>query len=463
MGAAMSTVQVARSASLVQVTATRPIVAVGTPSVVAHNALTNRSDADAHPTSAITGLDAALALKATLASPALTGTPTAPTAVADTGTTQIATTAFAKGEADAAQAYAIQRANHTGTQPAATISDFSTSALAATAAAYDPAGSAAAAQAASQPLDANLTAIAALTTTAYGRGFLPLADAAAALTHIGAQAAGSYQPLDSDLTAIAALTTTAYGRGALALADAAAFASYSGIPLLATSGITGALTLTKSGTTARTATFPDAAIMVAGTNFAQTWTAAQSFTTGTTTISTADINGGAIDGTVIGAAAAAAITCTTLTTSSNVGIGTSPGATLDVLAGATGRWRYSTDGTTGSYLDFLDAGATAWEKSTIRATQISLLAKASGAPVAGLVLTESGAAFAAGVTCTTLAASSYFGCNGATPAAPMTGYGTPTNGAVQGSFDATSITLPNLAAAVAKLILDLKATGLVAA
>jgi hypothetical protein len=46
---------------------------------------------------------AALALKANLASPALTGTPTAPTAAADTSTTQIATTAFAKAEADAAQ------------------------------------------------------------------------------------------------------------------------------------------------------------------------------------------------------------------------------------------------------------------------------------------------------------------------------------------------------------------------
>jgi spore coat polysaccharide biosynthesis protein SpsF (cytidylyltransferase family) len=45
----------------------------------------------------------ALAAKAPLASPALTGTPTAPTAAADTNTTQIATTAFAKAEADAAQ------------------------------------------------------------------------------------------------------------------------------------------------------------------------------------------------------------------------------------------------------------------------------------------------------------------------------------------------------------------------
>jgi hypothetical protein len=48
----------------------------------------------AHATSDITGLDAALAAKAPLASPALTGTPTAPTAIAGANSTQIATTAF---------------------------------------------------------------------------------------------------------------------------------------------------------------------------------------------------------------------------------------------------------------------------------------------------------------------------------------------------------------------------------
>ena len=42
-----------------------------------------------------TEMDTTLALKAPLASPALTGTPTAPTAAAETSTTQIATTAFA--------------------------------------------------------------------------------------------------------------------------------------------------------------------------------------------------------------------------------------------------------------------------------------------------------------------------------------------------------------------------------
>jgi hypothetical protein len=90
-----------------------------------------------------------------------------------------------------------------------------------------------------QPLDSDLTAIAALTTTTFGRALLALADAAAGRTALGlgtaaTQASGAFdasgaaaaaqaasQPLDSDLTAIAALTTTSYGRAFLALADAA--------------------------------------------------------------------------------------------------------------------------------------------------------------------------------------------------------------------------------------------------
>jgi hypothetical protein len=47
-----------------------------------------------HVTSDVTGLDTALAGKAPLASPSLSGTPTAPTATGGTNSTQIATTAF---------------------------------------------------------------------------------------------------------------------------------------------------------------------------------------------------------------------------------------------------------------------------------------------------------------------------------------------------------------------------------
>lgn len=88
---------------------------------------------------------------------------------------------------------------------------------------YDAAGAAAAAQAASQPVDADLTAIAALSTTAFGRALLEVLDAAAGRTALGlgtasthahgdydaagaaAAAQAASQPLDSDLTAIAAL------------------------------------------------------------------------------------------------------------------------------------------------------------------------------------------------------------------------------------------------------------------
>lgn len=110
-----------------------------------------------------------------------------------------------------------------------------------------------------QAADSDLAAIAALNTTAFGRGLLELADQAALLSAAGAAAASHahsgaditsgtvaearihadiardsevtssisalstvYQPLDADLTAIAALTTTAFGRAFLALADAAA-------------------------------------------------------------------------------------------------------------------------------------------------------------------------------------------------------------------------------------------------
>lgn len=99
---------------------------------------------------------------------------------------------------------------------------------------------------ASQPLDSDLTAIAALSTTSYGRAFLALADAAAGRTALGlgtasttassayevagaaAAAQAASQPLDSDLTSIAALTTTAFGRGSLTQADAASFRTYIG-------------------------------------------------------------------------------------------------------------------------------------------------------------------------------------------------------------------------------------------
>lgn len=73
---------------------------------------------------------------------------------------------------------------------------------------YDVAGLAAAAQAASDPSGTAAAAVAALSSV--------------------------YQPLDSDLTAIAALSTTSYGRAFLALANAAAGITALGLGTAAT-------------------------------------------------------------------------------------------------------------------------------------------------------------------------------------------------------------------------------------
>jgi hypothetical protein len=76
-----------------------------------------------------------------------------------------------------------------------------------------------------QPKDADLTAIAALSTTAYGRAFLALANEAA----LAALLTNSYQGKDAELTALAGLTSAAdklayfTGSGTAALAD---FSSY---------------------------------------------------------------------------------------------------------------------------------------------------------------------------------------------------------------------------------------------
>ena len=120
----------------------------------------------------------------------------------------------------------------------------------------DPAGSAAAVAAGAQPLDSDLTAIAALTTTTFGRALLALADAAAGRTALGlgtaaTAASADFQPVDSDLTSIAALSTTSFGRALLTQADAAAVRTYigaagsggaSGLALMRTAVKTGAYT-----------------------------------------------------------------------------------------------------------------------------------------------------------------------------------------------------------------------------
>lgn len=105
---------------------------------------------------------------------------------------------------------------------------------------YDAAGSAATAQsnaiAASQPVDADLTAIAALVTTAFGRGLLTLADAAALV------AAGG---LDADLATFALpanTTISTFGASLVDDANAAAALTTLGAAPLASPTFTGTVT-----------------------------------------------------------------------------------------------------------------------------------------------------------------------------------------------------------------------------
>ena len=124
---------------------------------------------DANYTTTIT---TALGTKAPLASPDLTGTPTAPTAAADTNTTQIATTAFAKAEADAAQSAA----------EATAASDATTKADAAQAAAISTAASDATTKASAAQSAATTAAASDATTKADAAQAAAEATAAAANT-----------------------------------------------------------------------------------------------------------------------------------------------------------------------------------------------------------------------------------------------------------------------------------------
>lgn len=100
-----------------------------------------------------------------------------------------------------------------------------------------------------QPLDSDLTAIAALATTSFGRSVLTLADAAALRTLAGAVIGTDVQAYDSDLAAIAALATTSFGRSLLTMADAAALRSTAGTaPAVEVLSPTNGSTVTPSNT-----------------------------------------------------------------------------------------------------------------------------------------------------------------------------------------------------------------------
>ncbi len=108
-----------------------------------------------------------------------------------------------------------------------------------------------------QPLDADLTAIAALSTQGYGRSLLTLADAAALRSAGGLVVGTDVQAFDADLAAIAALSTTSFGRSLLALADANALLATLGTwRVLAASAVAASHTGSTAETTLATITVP---------------------------------------------------------------------------------------------------------------------------------------------------------------------------------------------------------------
>lgn len=138
-------------------------------------------------------------------------------------------------------------------------------------------------------------------------------------------------------------------------------------------------------------------------------------------------------------------------------------ATTDLSqAGATASLRIQITGTV--TITSLGTGANLWFMVRFAASLTLTNGVNLALPGAANIITQAGdqALFTSDATGKWRCAN-YMRANGTFLGPAIAGYGTPTGGARQSSFAAGSITLPNLAAAVAQLVIDLKTQGLLAA
>jgi hypothetical protein len=215
---------------------------------------------------------------------------------------------------------------------------------------YDAAGAAAAAQAASQPLDGDLTAIAALSTTGFAKRTGTNTWAAAALVAGDIpDLSATYQPLDGDLTTIAGLTATTDN---FLVSVASAWASRTPAQVRTTLAL-----VVDTNVQAFDATL--SALAAYNTNGLLTQTAADTFTGRTITGTTNQVtvtNGDGVAGNPTLAIATGYVGQTSITTLGTIATGTWSATAIGLAKGGTNADLSATGGT-GNYLKQASTGA----------------------------------------------------------------------------------------------------------